>query len=434
MEVVWKRVQAGFILAEGLPTTPSSPIAFEPVPSHHTASKSYRPIPAAPALSSAIEARMVDIFLRKSPAAVKMHCPSRILIKGYTIEQWLDPSTLTPARALEFLRGLEDKKPWVKAGDPDGSKLVQMLEWEGKMFGAFSREEVGVLRAWVKGLAGAVTDGAYKKHVGEVPTFVDLRQGVEMSPKNGMEGLKARLIRRARSSLHSNPDFDHRALIETWKTTSTSTQSLLGLMTPPANLDPTKTAILLPLWVLSTSLLEQYPLSSSKLASPLGMIVLRLVRSSLGFGALHQPEDICAGIDDMGHEDDGREMTGVWEIATRLYISCGLTAPNNLLEVIASIDDVRVGEFVEAMLELRTRPYANQAVLLGLSLGFADLYDSSVRDGVMGEDDRAVLERIVGEYRETIREHVESGALQDEWADFAAGYLKVREVVGDFVA
>lgn len=431
MEVMWKRVQAGFILAEGLPTTPSSPIAFEP--STSGGQKTFKPIPAAPAAPTLIEKRMAEIFMRKSPAAVKMHCPSRVLIKGQTIEQWLDPNTLTPERALEFLRGLEDKKPWVRAGDPDGSKLVQMLEWEGKMFGAFSREEVGVLRAWVKGLGKSNVAGAYEKHVGVVSKSDDTFESGTAGDADDT-GIEARLRRRARRSLPSDLSFDQNALVDSWKIATTPPPPTLDiLISPLPALDASRASSLLPLWYISTSLLEQYPLSSSKLASPLGMIVLRLIRSSLGFGALHQPEDICAGIDDMGHEDDGREMKGIWEITSRLCPSFNQTSPSNLAEVVDTIQDTRIAGFAEELLELRTRPYANQAVLLGLTLGFADMYASSTWADRLDAEDKTTLSRIVREHRETIREHVDAGGI-DDWAGFAAGYMRVKGVLEGHVA
>jgi len=427
MEIMWKRVQAGFALAEGLPTTPSSPIAFESVAGGVTGGRMYRPT-ESPKLATPVERRMVEIFQRKSPAAIKMHCPSRILIAGQTIEQWLDPATLTPERGLLFLRGLETKSPWVKAGDPDGSKLVQMLEWEGKMFGAFSREEVGHLKAWIRGLGGVAADGAYVKHVGSISPITSRAEQDTSTVDpvaDDLEAVLARLKRRAINSLPSDDDFDHVALVTKWKAAAPIIPSLDVLTFPQPDLDPTKTAAFLPLWLISTSLLEQYPLSPSRLASPLGMIVLRLIRSSLGFGALHQPEDVCAGIDDMGHEDDGREMTGVWEIGTGLYPAVGLKPPANLLGVVSGITDKGIAEFVAELLALRTRPYTNKDVLMGLTLGFAEMYSLSAWTDRLGMDDRAVLRRITQEHRETVREHVDNGGVED-WGAFVAGYMRVR--------
>jgi len=51
---------------------------------------------------------------------------------------------------------LGDKKPWViKGKDSSQSKLVRELERGGKMFGAFSRKEVDLVREWVDELGGS---------------------------------------------------------------------------------------------------------------------------------------------------------------------------------------------------------------------------------------------------------------------------------------
>jgi hypothetical protein len=168
LKKAWKRVQAGVVLADGLPTTPCAPREF------HKINNSYRPrLPSnAPSTPPAnpTETRFVNLLLRKASAAEKMHCPSRMLISGHTLEYWLDPSTISFDKALTFVRGLEGKKPWVVRGDPGKSKLVQMVLWGGRMFGAFSRGEVDVLVKWVEGLGLSSeedkVEGSYERFIG----------------------------------------------------------------------------------------------------------------------------------------------------------------------------------------------------------------------------------------------------------------------------
>ena len=442
-QTVWRRVQSGFILAEGLPTTPSSPVAFEQL--QRRGGTVWQPAAASSAAAgpSGDERRMVDILLRKSPAADGLHCPSRIMVEGHPIEHWLDPKTINPDRALRFLRGLSTKKPWVKAGDAEGSKLVKLVQWEGKMFGAFSKSEVEVLKGWIHSLRAEAKSeqGCYGQFVGVHAGMGRPRSeldGSTISALDSIDRTKALLAARARNNLPSNKSVPHAELVRQWiarlpaeitRTAPARTDSLLRVRSKP--LSSSELTRLLPAWFISTSLLEQFPLSTSKLATPLGMTVIRILRSQMGFGALHQPEDVCAGLDDTGYEDAGQEMTGLWELGERLCDKLGVAVPRQLVDVVDMITDEDVGRLCQDMMELRTRPYACRSVLLGMTLGAVDhLWDVDDGATVFGEKNATVLGRIVREIRGTIREHLErdqpSGA---EWDEFLAGYERVSEVV-----
>jgi hypothetical protein len=124
---LWRRVQAGFILAESLPTTPTP-------------------------LSRATK-RIIELFGRKAVTARPMHasCPAKIGGKGgKTLAQWLDPEVYNK-HYMDFLQALTDSR-WIVRGDPKNSKLIQELRWGGRMFGAFTAEEVDVLWMWIKEL------------------------------------------------------------------------------------------------------------------------------------------------------------------------------------------------------------------------------------------------------------------------------------------
>jgi hypothetical protein len=184
----WRRVQAGFILAEGLPTTPSGPIEYR-LTHDRNGLTSWVPVPSQPTPPSKIESQMVELFARKAAAAEKMHCPSKVLIGGHTIEDWLSPALFTADRGLAFLRALGDKKPWViKGKDSSQSKLVRELEWGGKMFGAFSRKEVHLVTEWVVELGGKSDHGTYAEMTGSTVGARALTECDLVTPRqNGME-------------------------------------------------------------------------------------------------------------------------------------------------------------------------------------------------------------------------------------------------------
>jgi hypothetical protein len=137
--VAWRRVQSGYILAEGLPTTPECPSLKTPVDG---------PFPR-----TANEAAVVDIFAAKSFVAHKIHCNSRLRIGRKSLVEWLEPNAFKSARwQKEFLDDLGNCKPWVIKGDSYKSRLVKELSWEGKMFGSFTQTEVEVVKAWIEEL------------------------------------------------------------------------------------------------------------------------------------------------------------------------------------------------------------------------------------------------------------------------------------------
>ncbi|KAF8543485.1 hypothetical protein BDD12DRAFT_726240, partial [Trichophaea hybrida] len=145
---LWRRVQAGFILAESLPTTPTPP--------------------------SRATNRIIELFGRKAVTARPMHtsCPAEIGGKsGKTLAQWLDPDVYNQ-HCMVFIQALVNSR-WIVRGDPKNSKLIQELRWGGRMFGAFTLEEVDALRMWIEELNDTTylitpskAAGAYQRFVG----------------------------------------------------------------------------------------------------------------------------------------------------------------------------------------------------------------------------------------------------------------------------
>ncbi len=88
---MWRRVQAGVVLADTLPTTPWGPQQFDP----HTWTPIADPVPPPTKLENAV----AELFLRKAPASAKMHCTSRIRIGGRSLETWLDRQRSTYSAA-----------------------------------------------------------------------------------------------------------------------------------------------------------------------------------------------------------------------------------------------------------------------------------------------------------------------------------------------
>lgn len=430
MQYMWKRVQAGFTLAEGLPTTPSGPVNFEQVKRDEDGSTRWRAVTSVKAVPAptAIEDKVSALMIRKSEAAAKMHCPSRMTIKGQTIEQWLDPQTLTQDKALAFIRALGEKKPWVKPGDAAGSKLIKELEWGGRMFGAFSRQETELMREWVRRMGDEKEEvdaaGAYRAFVGENGSDLDQVESEVFG----------RTLDDLLDAYHSVDPAD---IVRGWNSdpSRVDLESVLNADIPVDIASASPNTSHLALWFLSTSLLEHFPLSPTKFATPLGMTVLRVLRSQLGFGALHKEEDICAGIDDVKDEHEEGDMIGLWELGEKMHLALNDgKAMRDITDLDAGSSPV-VRRICEEMMELRKRPYGNQSILLGLALGFTRaLHGSGSMTSLLGDvTDRETSRRIAEEEEDAIMEHVRRRRGEDregEWeSDFVKGYERAVKAV-----
>lgn len=403
-KVGWRRVQSGMVLAEGLPTTPWSPIEFEPTDSGTWSPRNVRSEPASPANRE--ELAVAELFLRKSVAARRMHCPSRLRIQSSTLEEWLDPSNLTLAKSVDFVRALQTLRPWVKKGDADGSKLVESMKWGGRMFGAFSRGEVMVMRNWIDNLGSErqpeVTYREFAQRSDSDP-HTEVASETEISPIPWTP------------ITPTNRDTSH------YRNTA-------DLLSMPLII-PTNTAKerIGSLWLASSLILDHFPLSPSKLASPLGMTMLRLIRAQLGFPALHRSHDICAGLDDH-HDIKSANTVGLWEIGEQLL---GTSINTSALVHQEAIE-------VKILLRLRRQPYKNQATLIGLALGFTKLYTHPVLVEALTSANASIAKRISHDIKEAVKGCIELQRQseskpevgQDKWWEgVLRGFLGVQTVV-----
>ncbi|KAF3912154.1 hypothetical protein ABW21_db0206183 [Orbilia brochopaga] len=147
-DAMWRRVQAGYVLAQGLPVHP-------------------RPM-------TPTETAILDIFSAKCGPAKSAHQGCKALIggrNGMKLGEWMDPETWEK-RKYDFLETLASSS-WVHPGQPAQSKLVKEVMWKGRMFGAFTASEVSVLEKWIAEIEDAdgyereieAANGAYSRFV-----------------------------------------------------------------------------------------------------------------------------------------------------------------------------------------------------------------------------------------------------------------------------
>lgn len=279
--VAWKRVQAGYILAEGLPTTPESPSLKVPADIL---------FPRTDA-----EAALINFFAAKCFVAHKIHCNSRLRIGRRSLVDWLEPIAFRHAQwQKEFLHDLSNCKPWVIKGDSSRSRLVKELSWEGKMFGSFTQAEVKVVEAWIDELGQPLQ-----------ATKTDASAYLDFTERKGLKSLtdqKDPLVRYPTLwTIPSTPTFEG-FNPDSGNAGTESTRSF--------DLSTLDSRSFLPLWFTSSTLLESLPSVPVHAADTFGSAIVCVLRAQTGFDI----EGLgVAGMDEVRRTNDGQAI-GIIEL------------------------------------------------------------------------------------------------------------------------
>ncbi|CAE7010134.1 hypothetical protein P3342_003152 [Pyrenophora teres f. teres] len=363
--VAWKRVQAGYILAEGLPTTPESP------------SLRMKPKNSFPRTST--EATLIDIFAAKSFVAHKIHCNSRLKIGRRSLVNWLEPNAFRDKQwQKDFLHDLGNCRPWVIKGSSDRSRLVKELVWEGKMFGSFTESEVEVVKAWIDEL-----------------NFSETRT-TNVDPKVYFDFIQQQSPYPTEESLTNNLDITNHYPVLTMpqpitvSVPTSDTNSQDSEIAPPLDIHRLDLTQFLPLWFSSQSLLESLPTVPVRAATPFGSAIVRVLRAQYGFS---NEGPGVAGMDEV-HRTNSGEAVGIVEIGLQLCRRAGLREPINLSEGLAlgSIDTAAFS-FSMWMLWASMRWRAHRDLLIGLSWAFMEAHAA-----IATQDERGNLLSIESRY------------------------------------
>lgn len=358
---VWKRVQAGYILSEQLPTTPDCLTMKTPAIHLFPNSESERDV--------------LQVFHAKAPVAHKIHCSSRLKIGRRTLVDWLKPEDFASRRwQIDFLNDLANTKRWVRKGDGHRSKLVQELSWPGKMFGSFTQTEVEIVRRWIDSL-GAPDATSYWSFVGRTKTPAD--------------------------RIYQNQDI--RVDYPVFSPISDEHLSLSSIVAPPLpfpTLDSTITtaaglslAKVLPLWFTHPCLLESFICIPAQTATHIGSSVTRLLRAQYGFDA-EGPG--VAGMDEVRRP----KSLGLVDLGLEMMSRSELPAPSCLQDVLQTWPS----KFALLMLHLSMRPRRNMGLLLGLACAFVDLHDVVASSTLLlSTASREALQQIARRERECLK-------------------------------
>lgn len=343
-EIAWKRVQAGYILAEGLPTVPESPSLRQDKKATETFPR------------SATEAELISIFAAKSAVAHKIHCNSRLKIGRRSLVNWLEPHAFAnPEWQKEFLQDLSNCKPWITKGDVEKSKLVKELSWEGRMFGSFTQSEVEVVKAWINEL-GTPTQTVppnpqvYYDFTKRLPSELAIPRSENFNILEEYPVLS-----------NCGPDPELTKLLE---------EPVLNCDELYVEFDMLNLRNFLPLWFASTALLESLPSVPVRAADAFGSALIRVLRAQTGFD-IEGPG--VAGMEEIRRTDSG-EAFGIVELGLSMCEHAGLPRPSNLREALA-LGDKSSAKFAEWMLWMSMRWLMYRDVLTGVSWAFLEVHE-----------------------------------------------------------
>ncbi|KAF3053840.1 hypothetical protein E8E11_010791 [Didymella keratinophila] len=299
-QVAWRRCQAGYILAEGLPTTPESP--------------SLKAEPEGPFPRTEIEAALLDIFAAKAFVAHKIHCNSRLKIGRRSLVDWLEPKAFADKQwQKEFLVDLGNCKPWVIKGDSEKSRLVKELSWEGKMFGSFTQTEVEIVKAWIDELGVPVQTPKSDPNV-----YYDFTKQLPKAPTAAASTDLDVLVDYPVLQSPGMSEFLHDMRVS-------SNMSFAGLGLARARL-----LNFLPVWFASATLLESLPSVPVRAANAFGSALVRVLRAQTGFDVEGQG---VAGMDEV-HRTDNGESFGIVELGQEICSRADIRVPTNLKEIV----------------------------------------------------------------------------------------------------
>jgi len=381
----WKRIQAGYILSEGLPYYPK---------------QSKSAINAFP--RNECEAEMAKILKAKARVAQKIHCGSRMKIGRQTLVNWLESQSLaSQQRQMDFLDDLSKTKPWICKGDSCKSKLIRELSWKGKMFGSFTQSEVEVVKRWIDSL-GKPDSRLYWSFVGRT----------EITSTQVLQNQDIRVDYPVIAPISAD-DFST-------KSSPSSTFPLPVLSSTLITNSTLNMSKLIPLWFAHPCLLECFICIPSKTANKTACSIVRLLRAQYGFG---DEGPGVAGMDEVRRT----ESVGLVELGLEILKRSGLPEPGSLKEVLQSWHS----EFALMMLRLSMRPKGNAGLLLGLASAFVSLHDAMTLSTLLSAASREILAQIVRREQDSLNICLEE-LKEDEvqYQEFYRGHNLGRAEIG----
>ena len=392
LEQAWKRVQIGYILSQTL----GSSHVHDKAVAIPAASRSFAD---ADTQIDRLSGRLIDVIKAKASVSHQFHCQSRVNIGGQRLAEWLAPNNWThsrPQQHLKLLKALSQTKPWIHPGASGKSLLVRELSWKGRMFGAFTNDELIVLTEWIDSLSPRNDAGLYWNYTGR-PLLASAKAVAELQDPARhhpvvIPAVAGKIDPAIFEAGIQEAEFDlelknnHRSLAS-----------------------PSKARLpnVIALWFVNIGLLENTINTPSRTAFPLYASILRLLRAQAGF-ALETHN--VAGMDEMKRlscpslVDIGLELVA----STGWPVNAKLSSLHDVLLLTSSQgQDESSAELTRNMLRWRARPNANLGLLLGLALAFLKLQAAvASAPNLLTDESRLILEAIITRESQSLGECV----------------------------
>lgn len=310
------------------------------------------------------ESQVASMLQRKAGLARKIHCTSRARIGGRSLSDWFtaDWRGIGPAEdgvdwKQQFLNALADAKPWVHRGNSQKSLLMKELAWRGRMFGAFTENEVELMRTWIDSLptgegGSGKTETSLNPFSQDAATF-------------------------------------HPALPPQQPVPDAARYGMVLSVRQPLQTSKVRLDVILQLWFTHPCLLENMANSPHQMANRLESRILQIIRI------------------DSAYKPDAHGVAGMDEhmyATTPDLVALGLSIcrkhevpePTSLGDVLGSDDGAReqpdAVAFAYNMLSWAMRPKRNAMFLIGLARAFLDfeVFVAS-RDDLLPRKERTIL-------------------------------------------
>ncbi|KAK6339763.1 hypothetical protein TWF718_009157 [Orbilia javanica] len=377
----WVRVQAGYVLSNGLPTAPTGATT-------NKSASQRRPF-------SDLEREVIRIFRTKADVSQKIHCGSSLKLGGRAIHEWLESSVLaSEENQVKFLDVLSNTKPWVYKGESKRSRFIKELSWGGKMFGSFTRIEVVTVERWIDSLGSGDLKFYWR--------FI-----------NKEEVLSEEIVRNRDICSH-HPVFETVSITDHLEGISDIEYFPMSLTIDNAA-EPDHTR-LLPLWFTHPCLLEHLVCTPAKTTTITSCAALRFLRVQSGFD---REDIVVAGMDEFR-----RSTVDLVELGLEMMRTSGFSEPECLRDVLKTWNS----EFALLMLHLCKRPLEYESLLMGMAMAFVDLHDMMAKSSaLLTVASRRSLADIAMRERENL--DICFQELRDDkarLADFCRGYSRGR--------
>jgi len=354
---IWKRVMAGYILAEGLPTTPD----LTNVP---------------------LDRQMSDLMYAKSLNSHQLHASSSVKIAGgQRLHEWLHPSNFTPGETnYTFLRQLGSATPWVVKGYPEKSLLMKEIRFGGRMFGAFTSKEQQLMEQWITKL------GLHQVKFVDNSVYYNFTNTAALhrfpSYSKPLKDLSEIVRQPAAPRQHlSKQELDR--LIPT--------NLSARLLHSQSAITPQQKQRLLALHFISLSLLENMITQPARCSNQLGMHVVQALRALHGLEETAEEED--AGVSGMDQVHDS--APSFYDLGQAMCQALGVPVIQSLEDVAdwSLPEDDRC--FLAALLRLSSQHVRQQALLLGLALGCSETLHSPQLCSSLAVEERSCMQALM---------------------------------------